>query len=340
MLGSGLVPELVSAGHEVVATDIRVDAASPHRYDGPALRYLDVRDRIQLIDAMEGIRPDLLVHLAAETSLEVCDADPDHAWATNTIAVKHAALAAREAHIPLVYISTAGVFDGVKTTAYDEFDSPNPLNLYGRSKFEGERFVQSFCERFYIIRAGWMVGGGAKDHKFVAKMLNQIRSGSRRLHAVGDKFGTPTYVPDFARCLHNLLDSHSYGLYHMACEGEGSRFDVAAEILQILGLEDQVELVEVTSEFFANDYPSIRPRSEIMRNLALELQGMNLMRPWRVALEEYLLLNFAELADPCRAERVNELSRDAGIPPEPILDLTDSNKLSTAGHTPVLVLED
>jgi dTDP-4-dehydrorhamnose reductase len=339
MLGSGLVPELTKAGHEVVATDIRVDAASPHGPDGPALRYLDVRDRAQILDAMDGIRPDLFVHLAAETSLEVCDENPEHAWATNTIATKHAALAARDAHVPLVYISTAGVFDGAKAGAYDEFDPPNPLNLYGRSKFEGERLVQNFCDRYFIIRAGWMVGGGAKDHKFVAKILNQIRSGSRQLHAVGDKLGTPTYVPDFARCFHGLLDSRSYGLYHMACEGEGSRYDVAKEILRILGLDDQIELLEVTSDFFADDYPSVRPRSEIMRNLALELQGMNIMRPWRVALEEYLLLNFAQLADPRRAERVIDL-RSYAPSDGAAMDLTDINGRTTSPSEPVLVLED
>jgi dTDP-4-dehydrorhamnose reductase len=340
MLGSGLVPELVRAGHEVIATDIRVDSGSPFGAAGPPLRHLDVRDRGQFLDAMNDLRPDLLVHMAAETSLEVCDANPDHAWATNTIAVKHAALAAQEARIPLVYISTAGVFDGKKETAYDEFDAPNPLNIYGRSKFEGERYVQSFCDRYFIMRAGWMVGGGAKDHKFVAKMLDQIRGGSRRLYAVGDKLGTPTYVPDFARCFHSLLDSRSYGLYHMACEGEGSRFDVAGEILRILGLDDQIELVEVSSDFFADDYPSVRPRSEIMRNLALELQGLNLMRPWRIALEEYLFLNFAELADPRRTDRVIDLGAQRLAPNEPTPALTGSDELSTTAHSSVLILED
>ena len=198
--------------------------------------------------------------------------------------------------VPMVYISTAGVFDGEKDGAYTEYDQPHPINMYGRSKYEGELAVRELVEEHYVIRAGWMVGGGAaKDHKFVAKILAQLRSGVTTIHAVTDKSGTPTYAPDFARCLLPLLESELFGLYHMVCGGEGTRFDVAARILQLLGRED-VELVPVESSFFAAEFPSVRPRSEIMRNLVLDLQGMNTMRPWQTALEEYLRTEFADLA--------------------------------------------
>jgi dTDP-4-dehydrorhamnose reductase len=295
MLGSGLVPAFVSAGHSVVATDINLAQPRPWGPAGPALARLDVRDRAQVTTAMREVRPDLVCHLAAETSLEYSDAHEEHAYATNTLATKFVALEAGRAEIPLVYISTAGVFDGLKVGAYHEWDAPNPLNVYGRTKYEGELLVERFAPQSFTIRAGWMVGGGAKDHKFVAKIVEQVRAGRTRLHAVTDKFGTPTYVPDFARTLLNLLPTESYGLYHMACEGDGNRYDVAAAILSTLGLEGEIELVEVGSEFFADDYPSVRPRSEIMRNLHLELQGLNTMRHWRVALEEYLWNEFGDI---------------------------------------------
>ena len=193
------------------------------------LSELDVRNRDAVQETFAKVKPDFLVHLAAETELELSDADQDHAYLTNTIATKYLAIEAGQADIPIVYISTAGVFDGVKETPYTEFDAPNPINTYGDSKFEGEKYVRDFCDRYFVIRAGWMVGGGAgKDHKFVAKMLNQIRDGKTTLHAVGDKLGTPTYTPDFARTFLGLIDSGLYGLYHMACEGEGSRYDVTA----------------------------------------------------------------------------------------------------------------
>ena len=296
MLGSGLVPALVDAGHDVTATDKDLSRVQPFGPRGPGLAHLDVRDRDEIGDAFAQVRPDFVCHLAAETSLEVSEDDPGHAFLTNTIGTKFVALACATAGVPMVYISTAGVFDGRKETGpYHEWDDANPINVYGRSKFEGERIVETFLDRYYIIRAGWMVGGGSLDHKFVARMIEQIREGRKTLHAVGDKLGTPTYVPDFARCLDNLISTGSWGRYHMACEGEGSRYDVAAKILQVLGLDEDIDLVEVGSDFFKDEFPAPRPHSEIMQNLHLELQGLNTMRPWPVALEEYLAVHFGEL---------------------------------------------
>jgi dTDP-4-dehydrorhamnose reductase len=295
MLGSSLIPTLVHAGHKVVATDINLSNPLPWGAAGPVLERLDVRERDSVRAAVRTVRPELILHLAAETSLEISDDDPDHAYLTNTIATKYVALAARDVGIPLTYISTAGVFDGEKQGAYTEFDKANPLNMYGASKYEGELIVADLVEEHYIVRAGWMVGGGPKkDHKFVSRIVRQLRDGATTIHAVTDKLGTPTYAPDFARCFLGLVESEVYGIYHMACGGSGSRYDVAERILQVLGRDD-VELIGVDSEFFAEEFRSVRPRSEIMRNLVLDLQGMNTMRPWREALEEYLHTEFADL---------------------------------------------
>jgi dTDP-4-dehydrorhamnose reductase len=301
MLGTSIVPSLMAAGHEVVPTDIDLAQTRPWGQDGPVLAWLDVRDRAAVQEAFRTIEPDFLLHLAAETSLEVSDADPDHAYLTNTVATKYLALECKRHDVPMTYISTAGVFDGTKTDGpYTEFDAPNPINTYGASKYEGEKVVASTLDKYFIIRAGWMVGGGAaKDHKFVARILQQVREGRTEIYAVGDKLGTPTYTYDFAHCLLGLMDSELYGLYHMACEGEGSRYDVAARILEVLGRDD-IELIEVDSEFFRDEFPSERPRSEIMRNMALDLTGMNTMRPWRIALAEYLENHFSNLVTAVR----------------------------------------
>lgn len=296
MLGSAMVPELVAAGHDVVPSDIDLCEPRPWGEMGPTVERLDVRSAKEVAAGFDAAEPDLVVHLAAETDLEVCENDPDHAFATNAVGTKHVALACRSTGVPLAYVSTAGVFDGTKETPYTEFDTPNPINVYGHSKFEGERYVQWFVDRSYIIRAGWMVGGGAKDHKFVAKILAQLNEGADRLYVVSDKLGTPTYTPDFSLCFKALVAEQSYGLYHMACEGMGSRFDVAAHLLDLLDRSD-VELIEVESDFFAAEYYAPRPRSEIMRNLVLDLQGMNRMRPWREALHEYLSQDLAHLGN-------------------------------------------
>lgn len=283
MLGSAVFPAVARAGHEVTATDLR-----PRPIAGLPMGLLDVRDAEAVDTAVEASGADLVLHLAAETDLETCEADPDHAYRTNTIGTHNVALACRKRGRPIVYISTAGVFDGTKTDGpYTELDAPRPINVYGRSKLEGELIVMRSVPGSFVVRAGWMVGGADRDHKFVAKVIEQVRAGSRTIRAVTDKLGTPTYTEDFALNLLELIATPFDGLYHMACLGEGSRYDVAREVLAFFERND-VEVVPVTSDAFADDYPAPRPRSEMMRNYMLDLRGLNRMRPWQIALRDYL----------------------------------------------------
>lgn len=309
MLGSALVPALLEAGHEVRATDVRLLGQRLWGAEGPAMEELDVRSPAKVEDWIRRTRPQVVAHLAAETDLETCEADPQHAYATNTEGTRNVVRATATAGARLVYISTAGVFDGEKTEAYTEDDPPHPINVYGRSKFLGEGLVMEHLTSFHIVRAGWMVGGGDRDHKFVAKILNQLRAGARTVYAVGDKLGTPTYAPDFSRCLVRLIETGESGLYHMACQGSCSRYDVARKIVQVLGLEDAVDVVEVTSDFFAEEYSAPRPRSEMMLNTRLDRLGLNTMRPWEESLDEYLLNAFRDLdLDPHRVVEGETLS--------------------------------
>ena len=282
MLGSAVYPAFVRAGHDVVATDL-----APRQVGALPMGTLDVRDHRAVRAAVETHAPDLVLHLAAETDLEISENDPDHAYLTNTVGTEFVSLVTRDAGIPMVYISTAGVFDGLKDGAYTEFDEARPINVYGRSKYEGELVALRLNPKTYVVRAGWMVGGAQRDHKFVRKMIDQIKAGVTVIHAVDDKLGTPTYTEDFARNLLALIDTGFYGRYHMACVGEGSRYDVAREIVAHAGRTD-IDVQRVDSSYFAETYFAPRPRSEIMRNYMLDLHGLNLMRPWDVALREYL----------------------------------------------------
>lgn len=285
MLGSAVFPAFADAGHEVFATDLE-----PRDVAGMPMSRLDVRIHDDVAAAIKRSRPELVLHLAAETDLETCEDNPDHAYLTNTIGTQNVAVACRTRDVTLVYISTAGVFDGEKDDGpYDEMDPAHPINVYGRSKLEGEHLVLRLVPRHFVIRAGWMVGGIGRDHKFVAKIIDQLRAGAKTIRAVTDKLGTPTYTEDFARNLLELIQTPYYGRYHMASLGEGSRYDVACEIVNFYGRQD-VKVVPVTSEAFADDYPAPRPRSEMMRNYMLDLRGMNRMRPWRDALRDYLTI--------------------------------------------------
>lgn len=252
------------------------------------LSFLDFRDLDAYRRDVTAFRPDVLFHLGAHTDLEYCEGNIEDAYATNTMSVENAVYIANELDIPLLYISTAGIFDGSKDT-FDDWDTPNPLGHYARSKYAGERFVQAHARRHLICRAGWMMGSGPrKDKKFIAKLMKQIKAGKQELNIVSDKLGTPTYTHDFAANVAQLLEKEYWGLYNMVCDGVTSRLDVAHELVRLLGRTETVRINEVSSSFFAAEYFAQRPDSERLINRKLELRGLNSMRDWRVSLAEYL----------------------------------------------------
>jgi len=252
------------------------------------LSYLDFRDLNKYRLDVKSFSPNYLIHLGAHTDLEYCEQNISDAYSTNAVSVDNAVLIANELDIPLIYISTAGVFDG-KQDEYDDWDTPNPLGHYARSKYIGELAVSSRVRNFLVCRAGWMMGGGpAKDKKFIQKLIAQIKDGSKELFIVDDKFGTPTYTHDFAMNVELLIKESAWGLYNMVCAGTTSRLEVASELLNILNLSDSIKITPVSSDYFKNIYFAPRPLSERLLNTKLNLREMDKMRNWRTALREYL----------------------------------------------------
>ena len=252
------------------------------------LSFLDFRDLDAYRRDVAAYKPDVLFHLGAHTDLEYCEKNIEDAYATNTMAVENAVFIANEMDIPLLYISTAGIFDGSKDT-FDDWDLPNPLGHYARSKYMGEQYVQQNARRHLVCRAGWMMGGGPrKDKKFISKLMKQLKAGATELNVVSDKLGTPTYTYDFAANVKALLEAEYWGLYNMVCEGVTSRLEVSHELIKVLGLTDKVRINEVTSEFFKNEFFAPRPDSERLINRKLALRNLNHMRDWREALAEYV----------------------------------------------------
>ena len=252
--------------------------------------HLDVREPSAVRKAVADARPDIVLHLAAATDVDLCEQDPDWAFHTNAIGTQNVALACQEFDVTLVYISTAGVFWGDKAEPYIEFDVPRPANIYGQSKLAGERIVSSLLRRYYIVRAGWMIGGGKKDKKFVGKVARLILEGKNPVRVVSDKLGSPTYGKDLLTGIRILLSTGYYGLYHMVNRGFCSRYDVALALREFLQ-RPGVEIAPVSSAYFP--LPAPRARSEAMRNLKLDLLGLNQMRPWQDALREYVQTELA-----------------------------------------------
>jgi len=252
------------------------------------LSYLDFRDFSAYKKDVNDFKPDYLFHLGAYTDLEFCEQNADDTYATNTMSVENAVYLANALDIPLLYISTAGIFDGGKEL-YDDWDTPNPLGVYARSKYMGERYVSENARRFLVCRAGWMMGAGPKkDKKFIQKLMKQLKEGKKELFIVDDKDGTPTYTHDFAKNVKALIEKEYWGLYNMVCGGQTSRLEVAGELIKLLGLTDEVKITSVTSDFFKDVYFAERPPSERLVNRKLELRQLNLMQDWRAALSQYV----------------------------------------------------
>lgn len=277
------MPVLTEQGHQLISTDLRPRLKSIHK--------MDVTDLNLVMEEIQRSEADFIFHFAAETDVDLCQQDPDHAFRVNTLGTENLALAAQRFNIPLLYISTAGVFGGEKAEPYTEFDTPNPVNVYGESKLQGERIVQKLLSRFFIVRAGWMVGGWELDKKFVFKIIQQINQGSKEIKAVDDKIGTPTFTKAFAANLMPVVHSGRYGFYHLTNQGRCSRYEMAVKIVELMGLKDQVKVVPVSSDEFP--LPAPRARSEMMRNYRLDLLGLNRMPRWEESLLEYIEENMS-----------------------------------------------
>jgi dTDP-4-dehydrorhamnose reductase len=279
MLGEAFY-RVFSSNYEIKCTDIDVNDTW--------LTKLDFRNLNEYSNDVNTFKPDYLFHIGAHTDLEYCETNQDDAYNTNTRAVENAVHISNKLNIPVIYISTAGIFDGKKKT-FDESDTPKPTSCYAKSKYEGELFVQKNSNKYLICRAGWMMGGGPiKDKKFIQKIFRQIKEGKKELFIVNDKAGTPTYTHDFVNNLKLLLENQKWGLFNMVCSGFVKRSEVAKELLSIINLEEKIKITEVDSDYWKKEYFVSRPDSECLINKKLDLLNMNKMRDWKICLRQYI----------------------------------------------------
>ncbi len=270
MLGWSLVP-LLSTCHDVCAMN--------HAE-------LDVTDISAVERTMQSVRPQVVIHLASLTNVEYCELNPDEAYRVNTMGTWIVSMACQRYSSLMVYLSTDGAYDGKKGEPYTEYDPVNPLSIYSKSKIAGELHVRNLLQRYYILRAGWMFGGGGRDRKFVGKIVERARHQNEIL-AVADKVGSPIYTQDLAEIISELLDISLYGTYHVSNHGFCSRYEFALEIIK--GLDLPCIVKPVSSDAFPS--PAPRPPMVVLRNYNLELAGLDNLRTWQAALREYLSLD-------------------------------------------------
>lgn len=238
---------------------------------------LDVTNLNQVLSVCREHKPEAIVHLAAETDMDKCERDPQHAYMINAIGTYHVAVAAKELGIKLIYISTVGVFDGSKKTPYVETDVPNPQNYYSRSKLLGELAIQGMLENYVIVRVAWIFGGGKeKDKKFVAKIIEQL--GKDEIKAVVDQVGSPTFCKDLVGGIKEFLKNDVRGICHFANTGVCSRAEFAEEIVKIMGAQTKVTPIAM------GDLETDAVRSHNQSLASEHTTG----RSWQDSLKEYI----------------------------------------------------
>ncbi|PYP91432.1 MAG: dTDP-4-dehydrorhamnose reductase [Candidatus Angelobacter sp. Gp1-AA117] len=237
--------------------------------------------------ALENIRPEVVVNTAAFHHVDKCEADPATAFSVNGIGARNVAQVADQLGAKLVHISTDYVFDGMKRTPYVEQDSALPLNVYGNSKLSGECFVRTVNPRHFVVRVSAIYGTNpcrAKGGLNFVELMLKLSKEREELRVVDDEFVSPTPTAQIARQVAALSKTEDYGLYHATTEGSCSWYEFAAAIFELTGTKIRLERAR-PGEFPAK-VP--RPKYSVLENAALKSRSLNLLTHWREGLESYL----------------------------------------------------
>jgi dTDP-4-dehydrorhamnose reductase len=256
---------------------------SEHALSGVDLPECDITDRPAIEAAIAGAAPDVVLHCAAMTDVDGCARAPQAAYRVNGLGTQNVALACQASGAAMLYISTNEVFDGAADRPYLEFDPPNPINPYARSKLSGEWYTRHLLTRFYIVRTAWLYAPGGRNFPHRIMQLADERG---RLQVVTDEVGSPTYVVDLAQAIGQLIASGQYGVYHFVNEGACSRLEFAREILRLTG-RSAVPLEPTTLAALQRD--STPPSYTPLANVAGAALGIRL-RAWQEALADFINL--------------------------------------------------
>lgn len=270
---------LITGGNGVLAQYL-IPLQKNHILLSPDHEELDIIDEKAVNTYFQKNSPEIVIHLAAKTDVDWCENNPKEAFLVNSEGTKNIAKACKDMGSFLVYVSTAAIFNGEKNIFYED-DNPAPINTYGKSKLQGERYIQEILKKYLIVRAAWLIGGGRKERKFVSYIVDQLINGTKEIKAVNDKFGTITYAKELAELIRDFLVEEKMGIFHFSSKGICSRFDIAKEILSITGRK--VSLTPVSSTYFLNKFSAPRPKHEVIGSRKIEFPNT-----WEKSLENYL----------------------------------------------------
>lgn len=288
-LGHDVMNELSARGRECIGS-----GSSP-KYNGiddgsaaARARYaaLDITNAEAVADILDIIRPDAIVHCASWTAVDLAEdeANRDRVFAINADGTRNLATAAKKYGSKLIYVSTDYVFDGSGDTPRLPDDTGfGPLNVYGRSKLDGEEAVRELVEKYYIVRTSWAFG--LNGNNFIKNIIRASKTGNE-LRVVNDQIGTPTYTKDLSVLLADMTESDRYGCYHATNEGGYiSWYDLAVEIFRQCGIETKLVPVS-TAEYGLSK--ARRPLNSRLDCSKLAEEGFKPLPDWKDALTRYL----------------------------------------------------
>lgn len=253
--------------------------------EGEGITSLDITDIDAVMSLVLEEKPDVIINCAALTNVDGCEKMWDLAYKINAIGPRNLAIAATAVGAKLVHVSTDYVFAGTERTPRTEFDTPNPISAYGKTKLEGEKFVRQFAEKFFILRTAWLYGDG----KNFVKTMVRVAKTHDEVSVVCDQFGSPTSAVELAKMIHFLEGTDNYGIFHATCEGETNWADFTEAFYAKLGITAKVN--HITSEEYARMNPEAakRPAYSNLDNYMLRLTTDQFaMANWEDALDVYL----------------------------------------------------
>jgi dTDP-4-dehydrorhamnose reductase len=239
---------------------------------------LDIADREAVLQIVQQVHPDWVINAAAFNDVDGAETAVETAFAVNGAGPGYLAEAAAVVGASIVHLSTDYVFDGSKGTPYTEDDAPNPLSVYARSKYEGERRVQESAVSACVLRTAWLYGRHGKN--FVKTILAAAAKGGP-VRVVADQVGSPTATTDLAQAIAQLIETPVRGLLHVANAGACSRFEFAQAIVR-----GSVEVVPITTAAAAR--PAPRPANSSLTSVRWQQAGLAPLRSWRLALTSFL----------------------------------------------------
>ncbi|MDC0702642.1 dTDP-4-dehydrorhamnose reductase [Priestia sp. AB] len=242
---------------------------------------MDITNQAQVQEVINTLKPDIVLHSAAHTQVDLAESEPDQAFLINAYGTRNVAVAAEAVGAKLVYVSTDYVFDGTTDEPYNEFSPTSPLGVYGKTKLAGEQFVRDLHSKFFIVRTSWVYGKHGAN--FVKTML-KLGEERKELSVVSDQIGCPTYTLDLANSILEIVTSEKYGIYHVSNSGSCSWYEFAKAIFEEAGIDIQVN--PCTTEEFPR--PAARPAYSVFKHMSLQLNGFQQPREWKEGLLHFL----------------------------------------------------